>query len=227
LPVIGRDLHPRNGLGFEFLEDGPAMVDDELGTYRRVITGHSYGMITINLAEADPASRERMREQMNEPCRTLLGHFRHESGHDYWRRLITRGTRLNTFRRLFGDERIDYNESLTAYYRDGPEPDWTQRCVSAYASAHPWEVWAETWAHYLHMSDTLETAFSYGLIRMQQAVVITVLTLTEITTQRKAGPCKPLQQVCYCGPALTSDQARSMAQHDNPLERVQDNRLAR
>src|SRR6185295_3152587 len=32
-----------------------------------------------------------------------------------------------------------------------------------YASMHAWEDWAETWAHYLHMVDTLETARSFGL----------------------------------------------------------------
>jgi hypothetical protein len=169
LPVIGRNRNPRNGLGFMFLEDTPASVEDELGTYQQVTTGHSYGMITINLAEADPASREQMREQMNEPYRTLLGHFRHESGHYYWKRLIRRGAWLNEFRKLFGDERTDYSESLQHYYQSGPAPDWSQHYVSAYASAHPWEDWAETWAHYLHMTDTLETAFSYGLIRVRLA----------------------------------------------------------
>ena len=168
LPVIGRDRDRRHGLGFRFLEDGPAPVDDERGTYQRVTTGHSYGMITINLAEADPASREQMRVQMNESYRTLLGHFRHESGHYYWRRLITRRARLNEFRRLFGDERVDYNQSLSAYYGNGPDPYWAQHFVSAYASAHPWEDWAETWAHYLHMTDTLETASCYGLVHVLQ-----------------------------------------------------------
>ncbi len=168
LPVTGRDRNPRRGLGFEFLEDGPAMADDERVTYQRVTTGHSYGMITINLAEADPASREQIRELMNEPYRTLLGHFRHESGHYYWRRLVTRGARLDEFRSLFGDEGDDYNDSLTDYYNNGPKPDWSRHFVSAYASAHPWEDWAETWAHYLHMTDTLETAFCYGLIRLPQ-----------------------------------------------------------
>src|SRR4029077_16912685 len=28
---------------------------------------------------------------------------------------------------------------------------------------HPWEDWAETWAHYLHMTDTLEMASDCGL----------------------------------------------------------------
>ena len=170
LPVIGRDKNPKHGLGFMFLEDGPARIDDELGTYQLITTGHSYGMITINLAEADPASREQMREQMNEPYRTLLGHFRHESGHYYWKRLITRGARLNGFRKQFGDERADYNNSLTGFYNNGPDPNWSQHCVSAYASSHPWEDWAETWAHYLHMIDTLETAHSYGLVDKTTAV---------------------------------------------------------
>src|SRR6202011_5238904 len=35
--------------------------------------------------------------------------------------------------------------------------------VTPYASAHPWEDFAETWAHYFHMVDTLETATAFGL----------------------------------------------------------------
>ncbi len=35
--------------------------------------------------------------------------------------------------------------------------------MSSYASAHPWEDWAESWAHYLHIVDTLETARNFSL----------------------------------------------------------------
>jgi hypothetical protein len=163
LPVSSRAEDPEHGLAFMFLEDGPAPLEGERLTHQRIQTGHSYGTITINLAETDPASREQMREQMNETYRTVLGHFRHEIGHYYWEPLIARGERLQAFRATFGDERADYDSALSRYYEQGPAPDWPQHFVSAYASAHPWEDWAETWAHYLHMLDTVETAEQYQL----------------------------------------------------------------
>ena len=33
----------------------------------------------------------------------------------------------------------------------------------AYATMHPWEDWAETFAHYLHIRDMLQTAVAYGV----------------------------------------------------------------
>ena len=100
---------------------------------------------------------------MHEPYRTLLGHFRHEVGHYYWDRLIRDSTRLEAFRALFGDERADYNAAMKVHYENGPPANWNLNFVSAYSSMHPWEDWAETWAHYLHMTDTLETAAACGL----------------------------------------------------------------
>ena len=105
--------------------------------------------------------RARRRLALHEPYRTLLGHLRHESGHFYWERLVQQGGRLDAFRALFGDERLDYAGALSAHYADGPPPDWHAQHVSAYATAHPWEDWAETWAHYLHLVDLLETAAAY------------------------------------------------------------------
>ena len=145
------------GLAFEFLSDSGTPA----GT--RVITGHDNGLITLDIAEADDSERERRRLELHEPYRTLLGHFRHEVGHYYWARLIDGGPRIESFRALFGDERADYAQSLRDHYWQGPPPDWQQRFVSAYASSHPWEDWAETWAHYLHMTDALETAVACGL----------------------------------------------------------------
>jgi hypothetical protein len=151
---VPKSADPEHGLAFEFLEDTPE---------RKVMTGHASGVITLNIAEADPAHREKTREQMHEPYRTLLGHFRHESGHYYFDRLIV-GTRwLEPYRELFGDERADYGESLQRHYKEGPRADWEQHFISSYASSHPWEDWAETWAHYLHMTDTLDTAYACGL----------------------------------------------------------------
>jgi len=127
------------------------------------MTGHADGVITVNIAEADDAERERRRTVMYEPYRTLLGHMRHESGHYYWDRLIAATSEIDEFRSLFGDERADYAAALSAYYDRGAPADWQERFVSMYATAHPWEDWAETWAQYLHMVDTLETAAACGL----------------------------------------------------------------
>jgi hypothetical protein len=158
LPLTKRPEDPE-GLAFDFLsDDGPSAPP--------VMTGHASGLITINIAEADDVERERRRTGMGEPYRTLLGHLRHEVGHHYWTVLVERspdpGT-IERFRALFGDERADYGEALKRHYAQGAPPDWPERFISAYASAHPWEDWAETWAHYLHMVDTLETAGAFGI----------------------------------------------------------------
>lgn len=158
LPVQPRKQDPA-GLAFDFLAD-PDPTFNETG---RVLTGHAHGLITINIAEADPATRERMRQDMAEPYRTILGHFRHESGHYYWDRLVRDSDWLREFRGLFGDETLDYGQALARHHANGPPPDWQEHFVSAYASSHPWEDWAETWAHYLHIVDTLETARSFGV----------------------------------------------------------------
>jgi hypothetical protein len=154
LTPVSKLKSPEAGLAFEFLQDLPT---------RRVMTGHDNGLITLNIAEADPAFREKVREQMHEPYRTLLGHFRHESGHYYFDRLIVGSKWLDQYRQLFGDERADYGEALQHHYKNGPPDDWNDRYISTYASAHPWEDWAESWAHYLHMIDTLDTAFACGM----------------------------------------------------------------
>jgi len=160
LPVVPKTESPA-GLAFDFLADAASADDDDTG--ERIMTGHAGGLITLNLAEADPVARERMRAQMGEPYRTILGHFRHESGHYYWDRLVRDGPFLAQVREVFGDDTIDYGEALAHHYRNGPPADWPERCVSAYASMHAWEDWAETWAHYLHIIDTLETAAAFGL----------------------------------------------------------------
>jgi hypothetical protein len=157
LPLVAKLEDPAGGLAFDFLAD-PTSPEASA-----VLTGHDNGLITINVAEADDAERERRRSEMAEPYRTLLGHFRHEVGHYYWDRLVRDAGRLGPFRELFGDERRDYGEALQRHYENGAPPDWRERFVSAYASAHPWEDFAETWAHYLHIVDTLETAKAFRI----------------------------------------------------------------
>ncbi|WP_419730112.1 zinc-binding metallopeptidase family protein [Lichenicola sp.] len=155
IPLPNRADDPATGLVFDFLDPLPGGP--------RVITGHENGVITINVQEADDAHREAMRHQMHETYRTLLGHFRHEVGHWIWDRLIRDQGRLEAFRALFGDERVDYGQALARHYAQGAAPDWQERTISAYATSHPWEDFAETWAHYLHIMDTLETANAFGL----------------------------------------------------------------
>lgn len=157
LPLLNRDEDPDGGLAFEFKSDPDAPAPP-------VLTGHADGVITINIAEADDAERERRRTNLNEPYRTLLGHMRHESGHYYWDRLVRDSPEIEAYRELFGDERLDYATALNRYYQTGAPADWQNRFISAYASAHSWEDWAETWAHYLHMVDALETAADNGLV---------------------------------------------------------------
>lgn len=171
LPIKNKYEDPEAGLEFVFRED---VVEDEYGnelTIKEfVITGHNNGLITINVKEADHAVRVDMREKMKESYRTLIGHFRHESGHYYWDRLINETEWIDDFRNLFGDERLDYQEALQTYYKDGPVDEWQHKYISAYASMHPWEDWAETWAHYLHMVDTLESAHNFQVTIGDKAI---------------------------------------------------------
>jgi len=154
LPVTSKERDPAAGLTFKFLRD----TEKE-----KVMTGHDDGIITLNIAEADAAYRENTRERLGEAYRTVLGHLRHEIGHYYWDRLIRDGAALEPFRALFGDETQSYEESLKRHYEKGPPANWAESFVSSYATMHPWEDWAETWAHYMHMLDTLETAKSHGI----------------------------------------------------------------
>jgi len=153
LPLKNRADDPDHGLAFDFLTDD----------VQKVLTGHEEGLVTINLNEADDAYREKLRTSMGEPYRTLLGHFRHEVGHYFWDLLVQDAGRLDACRALFGDDSQDYAAALQRYYAEGAPPDWQNSYISAYASAHPWEDFAETWAHYLHIVDTLETATAFGL----------------------------------------------------------------
>jgi hypothetical protein len=164
LPLVDKNTDPVNGLSFRLAEDNESyfeFVANPLET-GPVMTGHLNGTISLNIKEADPVFREEIRTHMQERYRTLLGHLRHESGHYYWDRLIRNSNLTMEFRSLFGDEQRDYQSSLQHYYSHGPVEGWQSSWISAYASSHPWEDWAECWAHYLHIIDTLETAYDFG-----------------------------------------------------------------
>jgi hypothetical protein len=154
LPLQNLTDNPDHGLTFDFLAEGAG---------QKILTGHDDGLITINLNEADDALREKLRTAMGEPYRTLLGHFRHEVGHYFWDVLVRDAGRLEECRAVFGDERADYGEALKKHYADGAPANWQDSFISSYATAHPWEDFAETWAHFLHIVDTLETASAFGL----------------------------------------------------------------
>jgi len=156
LPIPDRTQQPESGLAFDFLT--------QLNDATKVMTGHANGIITINIAEADDVVRERRRVALQESYRTVLGHLRHEIGHFYWDQLIAKNAAadcLPRFRELFGDERADYAQALKTHYAAGNDGTWRSNFVSYYASAHPWEDWAETWAHYLHVVDALDTAAAW------------------------------------------------------------------
>jgi hypothetical protein len=162
LPVSKKKDDEEAGIAFDFLA--------ATSTKDKVITGHENGVITLNIEEADEAARVRHKQDLGERYRTLLGHFRHEIGHYYWEVLIKDTEEQQRFRQLFGNEEKDYAEALEAYYKNSAAPNWSRDFISPYASSHPWEDWAETWAHYLHLMDTLETAFSFG-IRIQPDMI--------------------------------------------------------
>ena len=154
LPITGRDADPQYGLAFDLLSS----------EFDQVFTGHEDGVITLDLAEGDDVHREQLRKAMDEPYRTLLGHFRHEIGHYYYYRLADPSPAYRErFQQLFGDPNADYQAALDRHYNDGPPEGWEQNYVSSYATMHPAEDWAETFAHYLHIRDTLDTSAAFGL----------------------------------------------------------------
>lgn len=156
LPVESKQGEEETGIAFDFLADSDPK--------KKVMTGHDSGTITLNIEEADEAKRVKHKLDLGERYRTLLGHFRHEIGHYYWDICFKNNVAAaENFRKIFGDERPDYGKALEKYYETGAPANWNNSFISPYATSHPWEDWAETWAHYLHLMDTLETAYSFGI----------------------------------------------------------------
>jgi hypothetical protein len=155
LPVVARNEATGSGLAFDLLSSSET----------KVVTGHDDGVITLDLAEADDEHREQLRLQLSEPYRTLLGHFRHEIGHYYWPLLVHDADTLDACRALFGDDTADYAQAVKEHYASPTDDDdsWMKNHISRYATMHPYEDWAETFAHYLHILDTLQTAESFGV----------------------------------------------------------------
>jgi hypothetical protein len=160
-PVVGKDQDEENGLAFDLLSS----------VAENVVIGHEDGVITIDLAESDDAYREKVRATLAEPYRTMLGHFRHEVGHYYEWQLVRGDERFQRCRELFGDESKDYQAEIQRHYDEGPADGWDQAYISTYATMHPFEDFAETWAHYLHICDSIETAGEYGLTSVASPAV--------------------------------------------------------
>jgi len=156
LPIVNYHDRPDGGLAFDLLSsesgDGPVMI------------GHAGGVISIDLAESSDRHRESVRVWLDESYRTMLGHFRHEIGHYYWQVLVPGTVWEDRFRDLFGDERASYSEALQRHYGRDPGRPLDPEFITPYASSHPWEDFAEVWAHYLHITDTLQTAERNGLL---------------------------------------------------------------
>lgn len=151
----------REQMRFMFIEDqssNPEVIPEY------VSTGYHAGVITINVAEADDIRREEIRVALGERYRTVLGHFRHESGHCYWETLIAEGPVREQFRILFGDERQSYSEALARHYAGGVSAEHSSSHITPYATMHPWEDWAECWCHFLHIRAALISASEAGWI---------------------------------------------------------------
>ena len=209
LPVaskVSEDLE--RGFMFDFLRS------PEKGS--RVLTGHANGLITLNIEEADDSLRERIRQELHEPYRTLLGHFRHEIGHYYWDRLVLGTPWLEKFRGLFGDERQDYASALKRNYKDGPPANWADQYISSYASVHPWEDWAETWAHFLHVVDSIDTALRFGLQGEDVEQIYEPFTIDDLydSTTPDAERVILLVNSWVQLTTVLNELARSMGQHD-------------
>lgn len=155
LLTLGIELEPRDegagtGVAFDLLSS----------VYEPVTTGHAGGVITLDLAESDDVHRESIRTKLREPYRTVLGHLRHEIGH-YAFLILVGDHELAEARALFGDETVDYQQALDRHYTQGAPAGWGERFISEYATMHPAEDFAETFAHYLHVHDVLQTAAAY------------------------------------------------------------------
>lgn len=209
LPVESKvEENPERGVMFDILRSPPEGP--------RVMTSHGNGLITLNVEEADDSVRERTRNEMREPYRTLIGHFRHEIGHYYWDRLIDGSPWHGKFRELFGDERVDYGAALRKNYEQGPPPDWADHFISSYASVHPWEDWAECWAHYMHLVDSLNTAMGFGLTGDDVELELDHYELKDLYDPDDRGAPRYLSLVNAWLELVTvlNEVARSMGQQD-------------
>ncbi len=175
LPIKAkRNVDDMEGIAFDFMGD--------VSINEKVMTGHDNGVITLNINEADESERTRHKLDLGEKYRTLLGHFRHEIGHYFWDVLIKDSIHHEKFRQLFGDEQRDYGAALETYYKTVTPTNWNEHFISPYATSHAWEDWAESWAHYMHMMDTLETAWSFG-IGIQRPGIVTSAAVDPYSTQ--------------------------------------------
>jgi hypothetical protein len=166
LPLETIAQNPKSGLSFDFTTDRD--VNDHfastLKNQQAVLTGHDSGHITINLAEADDVARSHAKLAMGEKYRTLLGHFRHELGHYYFDKLIAGSPQKHALcKQYFGDDELSYKDAMDKHYKEGAPENWRNAYISEYATMHAYEDWAETWSHYMHIMDTLETAKNFSI----------------------------------------------------------------
>ena len=173
------------GLAFDLLSSGQG----------KIITGYQNGIITLDLAESNDAHREALRQSMDEPYRTVLGHFRHEIGHYYCEVLALSIDRREEFHALFGDETTSYEEALQRHYSTVSAQGWQDRFISAYATMHPLEDFAEVFGHFLHIADTLQTAQEFGLIAAEEHLDLAQASMAELIARTWLPLTKALNQI--------------------------------
>jgi hypothetical protein len=183
IPLPTLSENPEAGLSFDFITDRNVKdhFTSPLAGHKTVFTGHDCGHITINLAEADDVARSHTKEAMGERYRTLLGHFRHELGHYYFDQLIVPFPEKHALcKQYFGDDQLDYQAALKQHYEHGAPKNWREAYISEYATMHPYEDWAETWAHYMHIIDTLETAQNFSITGSTFGIDTEIKELSEL-----------------------------------------------
>ena len=153
LPIDPRSDATPDGLAFDLVyvpgQFGPAGKVDEA--------------VTLDLADADVQDVGAPPRRVHAPFRTLIGNLRHKVGHHYWHRLVGQSDHVTPFRRLFGDERADYPAAIEPHQAAVAHHWDASRFVTGRAESHPFEDWAETFAHYLHILDATDTAEAYRL----------------------------------------------------------------
>ena len=154
MPLETRGENHACGLGFRFPTGIPAKSDGVSG-------GHGSGVITIALTEADDVDGEARRAATEQPHRTMLERFRQEIGRYYWDLLIAGTPRLKRFAKAFGGAGQDRMLQTPHAPRSPQGPPRGQ--IRAYSTAHPRESFAESFAHYCHITDAVEVAAAFGV----------------------------------------------------------------
>jgi hypothetical protein len=168
---------------YELLDLGLPLDESRLrfdllsSSFSPVVTGHADGLVTIDLASPTTSRASGVARSWGSLTGRCSAISATRSAITTSRSSSTSGGRTRSLvddqrgqdalarcRELFGDERADYTAAQERHYGEGSPKDWAEHHVSAYATMHPCEDWAEAFAHYLHIRDTMQTAAAFGLV---------------------------------------------------------------